>query len=236
LTFSCYTDRSQLSPQTPLAKTSHETTSLVGRDYLNTLSLTKRDGVSYRNYSTKTTDPPEIHTNPSTTATASNSDLSHVDAQGKLQMVDVSYKNVTIREAIAQAVVTLSPEAFHAVLKNQLKKGDVTTVAQIAGILGAKQTSSLIPLCHPLPLSKVDVKLVLEHEFRRIRITTMAKTASTTGVEMEALTAASIAALTIYDMCKSIDHHIVITDIRLLKKTGGKSDFAESSNLINIKD
>lgn len=148
-----------------------------------------------------------------------------MDEKGKVKMVDVSDKKVTTREAVAQGLVLLSNAAFQAVVDNKMKKGDVLSVAQIAGILGAKQTSALIPLCHPLPLSKVDVRLSLDPQVKGVRIETLAKTTSTTGVEMEALTAASIAALTIYDMCKAIDHHIVITDIRLIKKTGGKSDF-----------
>jgi len=140
-------------------------------------------------------------------------------------MVDVSHKVPTTRIAEAAATVKLSKEAFAAVLANNIKKGDVLSVAQIAGILGAKQTSSLIPLCHPLPLSKVDVQLSVDEPTKSIKIKTLAKTIAVTGVEMEALMAASIAALTIYDMCKAIDHHIVISDIHLLKKTGGKSDF-----------
>lgn len=159
---------------------------------------------------------------------SNSNELSHVDAHGKVKMVDVSDKPITSREAEAEALVILSSEAFKAVVENKLKKGDVLTVAQIAGILGAKQTSSLIPLCHPLPLSKIDVQLSLEHDLNGIRIRTVAKTTSTTGVEMEALTAASIAALTIYDMCKAINHRIIIKDIHLVKKSGGKSDFVYS--------
>jgi len=151
--------------------------------------------------------------------------LSHVDSQGKVKMVDVSDKKITSREAIAEGRVKLSDLAFKAVSENNLNKGDVLTVAQIAGILGAKQTSNLIPLCHPLPLSRVDIQLLLEPETKTIRITSLAKTTSNTGVEMEALTAVAIAALTIYDMCKAVDKAIIIQDIRLLKKTGGKSDF-----------
>lgn len=140
-------------------------------------------------------------------------------------MVDVSSKVPTEREAIAEVFVKLSTEAFKAVVDNKMKKGDVLSVAQVAGIMGAKQTSNLIPLCHPLSLSKVDVQLELIPEERSIRIQTRAKTTSTTGVEMEALMAASVAALTIYDMCKAVDHKILVTNLRLLKKTGGKSDY-----------
>jgi molybdenum cofactor biosynthesis protein MoaC len=127
--------------------------------------------------------------------------------------------------AVAEAFVKLSTAAYQAVVDNKLKKGDVLTVAQVAGILGAKQTSNLIPLCHPLPLSKVDVTLHLDNKTESIRIETMAKTTGVTGVEMEALTAASVAALTIYEMCKAVDHSIIINNLRLIKKTGGKSDY-----------
>lgn len=140
-------------------------------------------------------------------------------------MVDVSNKKPTTREAIAEAQVILNSMAFQAVQNNNIKKGDVLTVAQIAGILGSKQTSNLIPLCHPLALTRVDVQCKLQPESSSIQIICIAKTVSTTGVEMEALTGATIAALTIYDMCKAIDKTIVIQNIRLLKKTGGKSDF-----------
>ena len=148
-------------------------------------------------------------------------------------MVDVSDKKISIREAVAEGLVVLNESAFNAVAENKVKKGDVLTIAQIAGILGAKQTSNLIPLCHPLPLSRVDVQLTLEHDSRTIRIKSLAKTTSNTGVEMEALTAVAIAALTIYDMCKAVDKGIIIRDVRLLKKTGGKSDF-EGNRALNI--
>jgi molybdenum cofactor biosynthesis protein MoaC len=151
--------------------------------------------------------------------------LSHVDSQGKVKMVDVSDKKVTTREAVAEGLVVLHESAFKAVTENKLKKGDVLTVAQIAGILGAKNTSNLIPLCHPLPLSRIDVQLTLEPTSTTIRISALAKTLSNTGVEMEALTAVAVAALTVYDMCKSIDKGIIIKDIRLVRKTGGKTDF-----------
>ncbi len=140
-------------------------------------------------------------------------------------MVDVSDKKVTTREAVAEGLVVLHESAFKAVTENKLKKGDVLTVAQIAGILGAKNTSNLIPLCHPLPLSRIDVQLTLEPTSTTIRISALAKTLSNTGVEMEALTAVAVAALTVYDMCKSIDKGIIIKDIRLVRKTGGKTDF-----------
>ncbi|CAG7725103.1 unnamed protein product [Allacma fusca] len=159
-----------------------------------------------------------------------NSTLSHVDSKGKILMVDVSDKKPSVRVAIAEAFVKLSPAAYQAVVDNTLKKGDVLTVAQVAGILGAKQTSNLIPLCHPLPLSKVDVSLHLDNSNQSIRIETLAKTTAVTGVEMEALTAAATAALTIYDMCKAVDHSIIISNLRLVKKTGGKSDYVVQPN------
>jgi molybdenum cofactor biosynthesis protein MoaC len=156
--------------------------------------------------------------------------LSHVDSQGKVQMVDVSHKKETIREAIAEGFVRLSPLAFQAVAENKMKKGDVLTVAQIAGIVGAKHTSALIPLCHPLLLSRIDVQLTLQPDESSIRIESTVKTSSTTGVEMEALTATAVAALTIYDMCKAVDKSIEIKQIRLVKKTGGKSDYKIDNN------
>jgi len=155
----------------------------------------------------------------------SDNKLSHVDNQGRAQMVDVSHKKVTVRKAIAEGKVYLSPTAFLAVKENKLNKGEVLTVAQLAGICGAKQTSSLIPLCHPIFLTHVQVELTLHEESHSIHIKSVATATGTTGVEMEALTAISIASLTVYDMCKAIDKSIRISDIRLLKKTGGKSDY-----------
>jgi len=166
-----------------------------------------------------------LHTTTTNYCSKDEPTLSHVDSQGKVKMVDVSDKKVTNREAVAEGLVVLNESAFKAVTENKLKKGDVLTIAQIAGILGAKQTSNLIPLCHPLPLSRVDVLLTLEPNTRTIRIKCLAKTTSNTGVEMEALTAVAISALTIYDMCKAVDKGIIIQDIRLLKKMGGKTDF-----------
>lgn len=138
-------------------------------------------------------------------------------------MVDVSQKNETTRVAVASARVFLGREAFHLVAKNQIAKGDVLTVAQIAGINAAKQTANLIPLCHNLLLSKVKVGLTLDQELQSVRIRAEVKTRGPTGVEMEALTAASVASLTVYDMCKAVSKSIVISEIRLEKKSGGKS-------------
>lgn len=145
----------------------------------------------------------------------------HIDAQGNVMMVDVSEKNITERTAIAEGRITLSPQAMEAVQKRAFAKGDVLTVAQLAGIMGAKRTSDLIPLCHPLPLSNSKVEFTLEGN--TIHATCIVKTCSRTGVEMEALTGVSIALLTVYDMCKSVDKGMEISDIRLLKKSGGKS-------------
>jgi cyclic pyranopterin phosphate synthase len=147
--------------------------------------------------------------------------LSHVDASGKAVMVDVGAKAVTAREAWAQGTVTMSPAALRAVRSKSVAKGDVLQVARLAGILAAKQTSSLIPLCHPLPLSHVQVDLTPLR--RGYRIDARVRTAAQTGVEMEALTAVSVAALTVYDMVKAVDKTMVIGDILLVEKRGGKS-------------
>lgn len=149
--------------------------------------------------------------------------LSHVDSNGKAKMVDVSGKSETTRAAVAGARVRLGRTAFDLVRTNAVAKGDVLTVSQLAGIMGAKRTSDLIPLCHPLPLSSVDVRLRLEDADASISIECEAKCVGRTGVEMEAMVGASVAALTVYDMCKAVDKGIVIEEVRLLKKTGGKS-------------
>lgn len=145
-------------------------------------------------------------------------------------MVDIEEKLVTRRTAVAKGRVLVGPKICNLIKQNQLKKGDVLTVAQIAAIIGAKKTSELIPLCHQIPLSKVDVDLVVKEKTFEIEIKSTVKTLAKTGVEMEALTAVSIAALTIYDMCKSVSKDIVIKEIRLCFKTGGKSDFVASTD------
>ena len=145
----------------------------------------------------------------------------HIDSNGNAVMVDVSGKTPTERSATAEGKIRLAPEALRAVREGAAAKGDVLTVAQIAGIMGAKQTSSLIPLCHPLPLTKLAVDL--EPQGDRVRIVANAVTNGVTGVEMEALTAATIAALTLYDMIKAVDSRAVITDVKVLAKSGGKS-------------
>lgn len=150
-------------------------------------------------------------------------ELTHINAKGEAHMVDVSAKSVTTREAIAEAYVVMKPETLTHILSGEHHKGDVFAVARIAGIQGAKQTPQLIPLCHPLMLTKVEVDLSAEPEKNRVRIQSRCKLAGQTGVEMEALTAASVAALTIYDMCKAVDKGMRIEQVRLLEKTGGKS-------------
>jgi cyclic pyranopterin phosphate synthase len=147
--------------------------------------------------------------------------LSHVDASGKAVMVDVGDKAVTVREAWAQGTVTMSSAALRAVRAKAVAKGDVVQVARLAGILAAKQTASLIPLCHPLPLSHIQVDLTPIRQ--GVRIDARVRTSAQTGVEMEALTAVSVAALTVYDMVKAVDKTMVIGDIVLVEKLGGKS-------------
>ena len=158
-------------------------------------------------------------------STANNPDLhlTHLDEQGNAKMVDVGDKDVTSREAVARGHVFIQPETLRLIKVGLMKKGDVLTIAQLAGIMGAKKTSELIPLCHPLPLDRVDVDLELDEVESRINITATAKTTARTGVEMEALTAVSVAALTLYDMCKSVDRGMRIEGIRLVKKSGGRS-------------
>jgi cyclic pyranopterin phosphate synthase len=151
------------------------------------------------------------------------SELTHLDEHGAARMVDVSGKDVTAREAEAEAVIVLSADAFAAVSEGTAPKGDVLATARIAGIMAAKKTSELIPLCHPLPLSKAAIEFEMLSDRNAIRIAATVKTTAQTGVEMEALTAASIAALTIYDMVKAVDKSAVVESIRLLTKSGGKS-------------
>ena len=151
------------------------------------------------------------------------SKLTHLDDQGHAHMVDVSEKASTFREARACAVVYMSQEVLHLIISGGHKKGDVLAVARIAGIQAAKRTSDLIPLCHPLMLSKVSVTLEPNVEQGCVVINTVCRLTGQTGVEMEALTAASVAALTLYDMCKAVDKSIIISDIKLLEKVGGKS-------------
>ncbi|MEC7596560.1 MAG: cyclic pyranopterin monophosphate synthase MoaC [Pseudomonadota bacterium] len=151
------------------------------------------------------------------------SKLTHINSNGEAQMVDVSEKNVTAREAKAGAKVFMKSETLDLIVSGSHKKGDVLAVARVAGIQAAKKCSELIPLCHPLMLSKVSVELTPNAEDSCIEIVAVAKLNGKTGVEMEALTAASIAALTVYDMCKAVDRFMRIDNVQLLEKKGGKS-------------
>lgn len=156
---------------------------------------------------------------------ARTAQLTHTDAQGRAAMVDVGGKAPTRREAWASATVLLGATAFPLLRDNQLAKGDALAVAQLAGIMASKRTATLIPLCHPLPLDHVSVSLELDPVRQAAVVTACCRTTGRTGVEMEALTAATVAALTLYDMCKAVSHDIVITEVQLLRKTGGKQDF-----------
>lgn len=162
----------------------------------------------------------DVHRNDTT-----DDKLTHTDAQGRAKMVDVGGKSPTQRKATASATVILGPVAFKLLQDNQLAKGDALAVAQLAGIMASKQTSALIPLCHTLPLDGTTVTFDLDEVQNTAVITATCHTVAKTGVEMEALTAASVAALTVYDMCKAVSHDIIITDVKLLSKTGGKRDF-----------
>ena len=153
----------------------------------------------------------------------SMSKLSHTDSKGRAQMVDVGAKKDTSRIAVASAKVYLGPEAFHLVKENKIQKGDVLTVAQLAGIMASKLTANLIPLCHNISITHSKVNLELDDENFTVCITGSVNSVGKTGVEMESLTAVTIAALTVYDMCKAVSREIVISDIKLLRKSGGKS-------------
>ena len=154
--------------------------------------------------------------------------LSHIDAKGEAAMVDVSGKAVSLRSATAKGSVLMAPATLRMVMDGSGKKGDVLAVAKLAGIMAAKQTAILIPLCHPLALSVIQVELACDPARNAVDITATCKVEGQTGVEMEALTAVSVAALTVYDMCKSADRGITLTDIRLIHKSGGKSETFEA--------
>ena len=149
--------------------------------------------------------------------------LTHTDERGKARMVDVTGKAVTEREAVASGRVVMKRETLRLIEANEVKKGDVLGVARVAGIMAAKRTSEIIPLCHPLNIASISVEFGMSGKEPAVDITATARIASTTGVEMEALTAVAAAALTIYDMCKAVDKGMTITDVRLVRKTGGKS-------------
>jgi len=151
------------------------------------------------------------------------SEFTHIDAKGQARMVDVSEKEVTFREARAEGRVIMNPETLSMIINGGHKKGDVIATARIAGIMAAKRTSDLIPMCHPLMLSSVKVELIPNEAENSVDITAICKLAGQTGVEMEALTAVSVAALTLYDMCKAVDKAMVIDQVRLMEKKGGKS-------------
>jgi cyclic pyranopterin monophosphate synthase len=160
--------------------------------------------------------------------------LSHVDAKGRVRMVDVGGKAATAREAVARGTIRISPTARRLIQSGELKKGDPLQAARLAGIMAAKRTSELIPLCHPLPLTHVSVEIAPSRD--GFTIEGRAKTTGQTGVEMEALTAVAVAALTIYDMVKAVDKDMVIGDICLVEKTGGKSGhYQRSSKLAGAK-
>ena len=152
-----------------------------------------------------------------------NPNLTHIDQSGNAQMVDVGWKPDTQREAVARGRVVMLPQTLELIQANAFDKGDVLAVARIAGIMGAKNTSQLIPLCHPLPINKIGIEFDLNSADSAVDITATARTVGKTGVEMEALTAVSIAALTVYDMCKAVDRGMRIESVRLARKSGGQS-------------
>jgi cyclic pyranopterin monophosphate synthase len=154
--------------------------------------------------------------------------LTHLDEHGQARMVDVGEKADTVREAVARGEVVMQPETAALIRSGQAAKGDVLAAARLAGIMGAKRTSDLIPLCHPIPLSGADVHFDWNEADNRLLIQASARTVGKTGVEMEALTAVSVAALTIYDMCKAVDRGMRIEAVRLVRKTGGKSGTYEA--------
>jgi len=149
--------------------------------------------------------------------------LSHVDAEGKARMVDVTTKDVTERVATARGAVSMRAETLALIVEKKVEKGDVFTVARVAGIMAAKKTSELIPMCHPLNLTSIAIDLMPEENPPRVEIEATVRVSGKTGVEMEAVTAVAVAGLTIYDMCKAVDREMTLGEIRLVKKSGGKS-------------
>jgi cyclic pyranopterin phosphate synthase len=149
--------------------------------------------------------------------------LTHFNKQGRPKMVDVSEKDVTHRVAIARGKISMKPETLNKIVSGDMKKGDVLSTAQIGGIMGGKMTSSIIPMCHNIMINGLNINFEIDEKNNSIIIESTAKTDSKTGIEMEALTAVSVAALTIYDMCKAIDRSMEISDIKLIEKSGGKS-------------
>ncbi len=149
--------------------------------------------------------------------------LTHFDEEGRAKMVDVTQKSITERIALVEAYVYMKPETLRMILSKEIAKGDVFQVARLAGIMAAKQTPYLIPLCHPLPITNVEIQIEPLEAESRVRITAKVKTSAQTGVEMEAMVAASLTALTIYDMCKAVDKEMTVESVRLIYKSGGKS-------------
>jgi cyclic pyranopterin monophosphate synthase len=163
-----------------------------------------------------------------------NPKLTHIDDSGAARMVDVGAKDVTVRMAIARGEVRMKPETLALIQQGQIKKGDVLTVAKVAGVMAAKRTSELVPLCHPLPIDQVLVELEPKPELPGVEITATVRTSAKTGVEMEALTAVAVAALTIYDMAKSAEKTMVIDHIRLVEKHGGRSGDVVNEALVDV--
>jgi cyclic pyranopterin phosphate synthase len=158
-------------------------------------------------------------------------ELTHINEEGRAKMVDVSLKDDTTREAVAVGSIYMKRETIERVREGTIKKGDVLSVAQVGGIMGSKNTPHIIPMCHPIMISGCDINFSLDFENSKIDIKAVTKTVGKTGVEMEALTAVSVAALTIYDMCKAIDREMIISNIMLVKKSGGKSGVFERKEL-----
>lgn len=158
-------------------------------------------------------------------------ELTHINEEGRAKMVDVSEKVDTVREAVAIGYVSMKKETLEKIKEGTISKGDVLAVAQVGGIMGAKNTPQIIPMCHPIMISGCDINFKIDFENNRVEIMATTKTVGKTGIEMEALTAVSTAALTIYDMCKAIDREMIINNIMLVKKSGGKSGIFERKGL-----
>jgi cyclic pyranopterin monophosphate synthase len=171
----------------------------------------------------KKANEPFLHKPEDKNFSGGRADWSHVDPQGRARMVDVSHKRVTLREAVASGTVLVKPETLKRLEDNSIEKGDVLSVAKVSAIMAAKKTFEIIPMCHPLRITGIDLSFSLGKEPPRVDIRAKVQTWDRTGVEMEALTAVAAAALTIYDMCKAVDRRICIKEIVLLKKSGGKS-------------
>ncbi len=149
--------------------------------------------------------------------------LTHLDSEGRARMVDVSEKEVTSRVAVARGTVFMQPETLALIMEKKVEKGDVFSVARVAGIMAAKKTPELVPMCHPLNITSVEIFLTPQKDPARVEVEAVVKVSGQTGVEMEAMTAVSVCGLTIYDMCKAVDREMSISEIRLVKKSGGKS-------------